>query len=62
MNLLAAGHDRGMNVFKLERERSAFVIYEGTLYCNNDHFLLAHQFATQKVSQLIQIRRAESMN
>lgn len=62
MNLLAVGHDSGVIVFKLERERSAFVVYEGTLFCNNDHFLLAHQFATQKHSQLIQIRRAGSMN
>lgn len=60
MNLLAAGHDSGMLVFKLERERPAFVVYEGNLYYIKDRFLRAYEFATQKDTQLIPIRRPGS--
>lgn len=32
MNMFAAGHDGGMMVFKLERERPAYGINQNTLY------------------------------
>jgi len=32
VNLLAAGHDSGMIVFKLERERPAYAHHQGTLF------------------------------
>ena len=32
MNMFAAGHDNGMIVFKLERERPAFYVQANTLY------------------------------
>ena len=30
--LLCPGHDNGMLVFKLERERPAYAVYQNTLY------------------------------
>jgi len=56
MNLLVTEHDSGMTVFKLESERPTFVVYEGTLYYIKERFLRAYEFATQKDTQLIQIR------
>ena len=32
LNLFAAGHDSGMVVFKLERERPAYAVHANTLY------------------------------
>ncbi|CAD6343523.1 unnamed protein product [Miscanthus lutarioriparius] len=39
MNLLAAGHDSGMIVFKLERERPAFCVSGDTVFYVKDRFL-----------------------
>ncbi|KAL5713383.1 hypothetical protein ACHQM5_015468 [Ranunculus cassubicifolius] len=57
MNLLAAGHDSGMLVFKLERERPAFSVSGDSLYYVKDRFLRFYEFSTQKDSQVIPIRR-----
>ncbi|KAF8406493.1 hypothetical protein HHK36_008582 [Tetracentron sinense] len=57
MNLLAAGHDSGMIVFKLERERPAFSVSGDSLYYVKDRFLRFYEFSTQKDTQLISIRR-----
>ncbi|KAF5185856.1 Coatomer subunit alpha-1 [Thalictrum thalictroides] len=57
MNLLAAGHDSGMLVFKLERERPAFSVSGDFLYYVKDRFLRFYEFSTQKDSQVIPIRR-----
>eukprot|EP00252_Welwitschia_mirabilis_P021041 TRINITY_DN5284_c0_g1_i1.p1 TRINITY_DN5284_c0_g1~~TRINITY_DN5284_c0_g1_i1.p1 ORF type:complete len:1221 (-),score=281.99 TRINITY_DN5284_c0_g1_i1:440-4102(-) len=60
MNLLAAGHDSGMIVFKLERERPAFCVLGNTLYYIKDRFLRSYEFSTQKDMQLSPIRRSGS--
>ncbi|GLJ14129.1 hypothetical protein SUGI_0226700 [Cryptomeria japonica] len=60
VNLLAAGHDSGMIVFKLERERPAYVVSGGSLLYIKDHFLRTYDFATQKDNPLIPIRRLGS--
>ncbi|XP_021759871.1 coatomer subunit alpha-2-like [Chenopodium quinoa] len=57
MNLLAAGHDSGMIVFKLERERPAFAVSGDLVYYVRDRFLRVFEFSTQKDSQVIPIRR-----
>ncbi|KAL1190257.1 Coatomer subunit alpha-1 [Cardamine amara subsp. amara] len=57
MNLLAAGHDSGMIVFKLERERSAFALSGESLFYTKDRFLRYYEFSTQRDSQVIPIRR-----
>lgn len=38
-NLLAAGHDSGMTVFKLERERPAFDVHNGRCFYAKDRYL-----------------------
>ena len=42
-NLLAAGHDSGMTVFKLERERPAFDTQSGKCYYVKDRYLRLHE-------------------
>ncbi|KAF5730113.1 coatomer subunit alpha-1 [Tripterygium wilfordii] len=60
MNLLAAGHDSGMIVFKLERERPAFAVSGDSLFYAKDRFLRFFEFSTQKDTQVIPIRRPGS--
>ncbi|KAM7514102.1 hypothetical protein LguiA_003685 [Lonicera macranthoides] len=60
MNLLAAGHDSGMIVFKLERERPAFSVSGDSLYYVKDRFLRFFEYSTQKDAQVIPIRRPGS--
>ena len=58
MNLLAAGHDGGMIVFKLERERPAYAHHQGVLYYVKDRYLRAYDYQSQRDAPLISIRRA----
>ncbi|CAL4965856.1 unnamed protein product [Urochloa decumbens] len=51
MNLLAAGHDSGMIVFKLERERPAFSVSGDTMFYVKDWFLRYYEYSTQKEVQ-----------
>ncbi|CAI9753407.1 unnamed protein product [Fraxinus pennsylvanica] len=60
MNLLAAGHDSGMIVFKLERERPAFSVSGDSLFYIKDRFLRVYEYSIQKDTQLIPIRRPGS--
>ncbi|KAK3009080.1 hypothetical protein RJ639_013637 [Escallonia herrerae] len=60
VNLLAAGHDSGMMVFKLERERPAFSVSGDSLYYVKDRFLQFYDYSTQKDTQLIPFRRPGS--
>ncbi|XP_021753533.1 coatomer subunit alpha-1-like [Chenopodium quinoa] len=57
MNLLAAGHDSGMIVFKLERERPAFYVSGDAMFYAKDRFLRFFEFSTQRDTQVIPIRR-----
>ncbi|RDX97786.1 Coatomer subunit alpha-1, partial [Mucuna pruriens] len=62
MNLLAAGHDSGMIVFKLERERPAFAVSGDSLFYTRDRFLRLYEFSTQREVQLLPIRRPGSLS
>ncbi|CAN0854504.1 Coatomer subunit alpha-1 [Linum grandiflorum] len=64
MNLLAAGHDSGMIVFKLERERPAFAVSGDSLFYAKDRFLRYFEYSSQRETQVIPIRRpgSTSMN
>ncbi|OAY82192.1 coatomer subunit alpha-1 [Ananas comosus] len=62
MNLLAAGHDSGMIVFKLERERPSFSVSGDTMYYVKDRFLRFYEFSSQKDNQVVSIRRPGSMS
>mmetsp|Transcript_38434 Transcript_38434/g.85815 ORF Transcript_38434/g.85815 Transcript_38434/m.85815 type:complete len:1259 (-) Transcript_38434:290-4066(-) len=56
-NLLAAGHDSGMIVFKLERERPAFDVCGGRLYYVKDKYLRMHEFASGRDVPVVSLRR-----
>ncbi|GLI66143.1 hypothetical protein VaNZ11_009877 [Volvox africanus] len=60
INLLAAGHDGGMIVFKLERERPACATHGNTLYYVKDRYLRTYDFTSQRDNPLMSIRRAGS--
>ncbi|CAA6669873.1 unnamed protein product [Spirodela intermedia] len=60
MNLLAAGHDSGMIVFKLEKERPAFSVSGDSLYYCKDRFLHLYEFSSCKDSQVLSIGRPGS--
>ncbi|XP_011135745.1 coatomer subunit alpha [Harpegnathos saltator] len=56
LNLFAAGHDSGMIIFKLERERPAYAVYGNLLYYVKDRFLRKLDFTTSKDTSVMQIR------
>lgn len=56
LNLFAAGHDSGMIVFKLERERPAYAVHGNILYYVKERFLRKLDFTTTKDSVFMQIR------
>ncbi|KAL5069300.1 hypothetical protein RYX36_020187 [Vicia faba] len=62
MNLLAAGHDSGMIVFKLERERPAFTVSGDSLFYTKDRFLCFYEFSTQRDVQVLPFRRPGSLS
>ncbi|CAO1311217.1 unnamed protein product [Diamesa hyperborea] len=56
LNLFAAGHDNGMIVFKLERERPAYAVHANILYYIKERFLRKLDFTTTKDCVVMQIR------
>ena len=57
INLLAAGHDSGMIVFKLERERPAYATHGTVLYYIKDRYIRSYDYSTQRDNPLSAIRR-----
>lgn len=59
INLFAAGHDNGVMVFKLERERPASSIYQNALfYVNKDKHVKSYDFTKNKESpSLLSLRK-----
>jgi len=60
LNLFAAGHDSGMVVFKLERERPAYAVHANTLYYVKDRYLRMYEFGTSKDIPIMQFRRSSA--
>ena len=56
LNLFAAGHDSGMIVFKLERERPAHAVHNNILFYVKDKYLRKLDFNTSKDGTVMQIR------
>lgn len=52
-----SGHDSGMLVFKLERERPAYAVYGNMLYYVKDRFLRQLDFNSSKDTAVMQLRR-----
>ncbi|RWS09241.1 coatomer subunit alpha-like protein [Dinothrombium tinctorium] len=55
-NLFAAGHDSGMVVFKLERERPAFTLHGNLLYYVKDNYLRKLDIISSKDVPVMQLR------
>ncbi|KAL1757481.1 coatomer WD associated region-domain-containing protein [Schizophyllum commune] len=55
LNLFAAGHDSGLIVFKLERERPAFSVYQDTLYYVRDKYVRSYDFNTGADAGLLSV-------
>jgi len=53
---LVAGHDSGLIVFKLERERPAYAVHENTLYYCKEKYLRKLDFRTSKDVAVMQLR------
>ena len=56
MNLFAAGHDSGLMVFKLERERPSFTIHQNSLYYVKDKIIRMYDFTDGKDSALLSLK------
>jgi coatomer protein complex subunit alpha (xenin) len=56
-NLFAAGHDNGLIVFKLERERPAFSVFQDTLYYVRDKYVQSYDFNTAADIGLLSVRK-----
>lgn len=52
-----SGHDSGMIVFKLERERPAYAVHSNMLYYVKDRFLRQLDFNSSKDTAVMQLRR-----
>jgi len=52
------GHDSGLVVFKLERERPAYTCQGNFCYYIKDKYLRSYEFTTQRDVPVISIRRA----
>jgi coatomer protein complex subunit alpha (xenin) len=59
LNLFAAGHDSGLIVFKLERERPPFAISMDNCYYIKDKMIRSFNFLTQQDVPLIAFRRGQ---
>ncbi|KAK0238015.1 coatomer WD associated region-domain-containing protein [Armillaria nabsnona] len=57
LNLFAAGHDSGLIVFKLERERPAFAVNGDTLYYIRDKYVRSYDFNTGADIGLLSVRK-----
>ncbi len=56
-NLLAAGHDSGMTVFKLERERPAYDVVGNKCFFVKDRYLRQYEFSNSRDVPLVSLRR-----
>jgi coatomer protein complex subunit alpha (xenin) len=57
LNLFAAGHDNGLIVFKLERERPAFAVHQNTLYYVRDRQVRQLDFQSGTDSAVLSVKR-----
>lgn len=60
LNLFAAGHDNGLIVFKLERERPAYALHANTLYYVRQKQVRALDFATGNDTAVLSVKRLGS--
>ena len=58
-NLLAAGHDSGMIVYKLERERPAQAVHDGCIYYIKDKNVRCFTVDSTADVPMVQLRRRD---
>lgn len=56
-NLLAAGHDTGMIVFKLQRERPPFDIFRNKMFYVKDRYLRSYEFRSNRDVPIVSLAR-----
>ena len=56
LNIFAAGHDSGMIIYKLERERPAYAVHNNLLYYVKEKFLRRLDFNSNKDVPVMQLR------
>jgi len=61
MGVLTTRHDSGMIMFKLKKERLAFVMQGGILYYIKEQYLHPYDFSTYKDNLLISIHSQSAM-
>ncbi|CAG8565874.1 7824_t:CDS:10 [Paraglomus occultum] len=57
VNLFAAGHDNGLIVFKLERERPASAVYQNSLFYIRDKVLRVYDFNSDSDTAVLSLRK-----
>ncbi|KAL5481033.1 hypothetical protein ACEPAI_9974 [Sanghuangporus weigelae] len=57
LNLFAAGHDNGLIVFKLERERPAYALHGDTLYYIRDKYVRQYDFNSGADVGVLSVRK-----
>lgn len=57
LNLFAAGHDNGLIVFKLERERPAYALHGDTLYYVRDKYVRQHDLVSGSDVGVLSVRK-----
>jgi len=57
LNLFAAGHDNGLIVFKLERERPAMTVSGDKLYWVKDRIVRSLDYETGKEESLLSVKK-----
>lgn len=57
LNLFAAGHDNGMIIFKLERERPAYALFGNLLYYVKEKHLRRLDFTNSKDVPIMTLRK-----
>ncbi|KAF9204235.1 hypothetical protein BGZ49_005548 [Haplosporangium sp. Z 27] len=60
LNLFAAGHDNGLIVFKLERERPAYAVHQSNLFYIKDKYLRVHDYSNSQDTAVLSVRRTGS--
>ncbi|KAG1147533.1 hypothetical protein G6F37_002746 [Rhizopus arrhizus] len=60
LNLFAAGHDSGLIVFKLERERPAFQVHNNELFYVKNNILHIHDFPSTANQEVMSVRKLGS--
>lgn len=62
LNLLAAGHDDGVMVFKLSRERPAFNVHNDNIYYVSDNYIKQYNMQMQKDQSLMQTKPSNNVS